>query len=677
MKLAIDSRLAAFALRATGSTSSLLVVAIASIACAVAHADEGSAAAPTGVPLAPVQAYAAIPAAREARLSPSGHYLAYIGSLEGHTALVVKDLQGRERPRAIPTGAGEVSWILWKSDARLVMSVRVVSGRQALRRTIDTRLIGVDRDGSHVTELIRAEDADYTPQVQDHVLSELPDDPDHLLVQLPHFERAARTPVSASVQNDRVLHPEVVRVDVHTGMTETVVRSNGLVNDWLATAHGTVDLGWSVKRDRTISLLGRDSTQADWRTVQSLSSNQGSVFDLLAWVDETPNHVYVASNHEGGHVGIYEFDVQTARFVRSVKVDARHDIGAIVQGERLRGYEDEHGPVYLDAGWAAAQRLIDKALAHSTNWIIDRSSDGQSVLVSVVKGNEPRDYWLLTRRDGKADLEPVTDNYPLLSPEQIGPSRWVHYDARDGLGIPALVTLPPGRRFGASSTPLPFVVLPHGGPSAHDDRGFDYWVQFLASRGYGVLQPQFRGSTGYGRDFLTAGYRQWGLAMQDDVTDGTRWLVREGLADPKRIAIVGASYGGYAALMGVAKEPSLYRCAIAIAPVTDLLMLAEDEQSALFGDLNLPQIGQYGSALEQTSPLQLADRIVQPVLLVHGRKDYTVPVQHTEAMSRALARQGKASQTVYMDEADHYFTRSADREVLLASMEEFLARNLK
>lgn len=630
------------------------------------------------VKAAPAEAYAAIPGARGARLSPNGRYLAYVGALNGHTALVIQDLQSHEPPRAVPTGDGELKWILWKSDQRLVISVRTVSVRLALRRTLETRLIGLDRDGSHVVELVQAENSDNQPQIQDRVVSELPDDPDHLLIELPKIDRFARTSPSEATLLERSVHPEVVRVDVHTGMTETVAAQHGLISNWIATRAGAVNLGWAVKRDRSLTLLARDSARSDWKTVQTVPLNRGEVFEPLAFVEGEPGHVVVASNHDGGRTGLYEFDIGTARYLRTVKADPRIEVTPIMEAGRLVGYEDDDsGPVYLDAGWAADERLVDKALPESTVRIVDRSRDGRHVLLSVVKGNEPRDYWLLTRNGAKADLEPVTDAYPALAPEQIAPSRWVSYESRDGLKIPALLTLPIGYRSGAGATPVPFVLLPHGGPSAHDERGFDYWVQFLASRGYGVLQPQFRGSTGFGRDFLTAGYQQWGLAMQDDITDGTRWLVRQGLADPARIAIVGASYGGYAALMGVAREPTLYRCAAAFAPVTDLLTFVDDQQSYVFGDLNLPQIGQYGTTLEQTSPARLVDRIVRPVLLVHGRKDYTVPVQHTEMMVRAMSKAGKSVQVVYLDDADHYLARTADRLRLLQTLQAFLDANMK
>ena len=206
--------------------------------------------------------------------------------------------------------------------------------------------------------------------------------------------------------------------------------------------------------------------------------------------------------------------------------------------------------------------------------------------------------------------------------------------------------------------------------------GFDFLVQFIATRGYGVLQPQFRGSTGYGASFQAAGLQQWGLKMQDDVTDGTRWLVEQKLADPARIAIVGASYGGYSALMGAVREPELYRAAAAIAPVTDLKLMFVSDFDFLFNDLNRPRIGTDSAILEKTSPTSNVERIRIPVLLVHGRKDYTVPVAQSERLAEALSKAGKPFDAVYLDEADHFLSRGDDRLATLKALAKFLASNL-
>lgn len=655
----------------------LLGLAVTMLSAPAQPAVQAAASAPVA---APVEAYAQLPGARGARLSPSGQRLALIAPVQGRMAIVVWDLDGKGKPVVIKTGEGEPSWVAWKSDQRLVVSLRVVSDRGVLVKTVDTRLIAVDADGSRVTELVQADKGDYTPQIQDRVLSFLEDDPGHILLELPKVDRMSRTPASASTIHDRVGHPEVVKVDLRTGATETVVPMNGQINTWISDRSGAVRLGWSLSRDKkSLELLYRDQPQHTWRSVQTLTLNQGQTFEPLAFLEGQSDHIYVSSNHAVGWRGIYEYSLSEKRFVRTVAEDPAGDLDAIVRGDEMVAIEGGRSRLrYLSKDWGDDARLIDKALPDSLNVLVDRSRDGHRVLLSVLRGNEPVDFWLLTRSAAQPVLEPVTEAYPGLNPSQIAPTTVVSYSARDGLKIPALLTLPVGARRGPGAVPLPFVVLPHGGPSAHDSRGFDYWVQFLASRGYGVLQPQFRGSTGYGPQFLTAGYGQWGLAMQDDVTDGTRWLIDQKLADPRRIALVGGSYGGYAALMGLIKEPVLYRAAVAFAAVTDLLTLVDDQRGYVFGDLNLPQIVKgSGATLEETSPAQQATRIIQPVLLLHGRKDYTVPVLHTELMERALKRAGKPVQAIYLDEADHYLSRAEDRLTLLKALEAFLAAQLK
>jgi dipeptidyl aminopeptidase/acylaminoacyl peptidase len=219
-------------------------------------------------------------------------------------------------------------------------------------------------------------------------------------------------------------------------------------------------------------------------------------------------------------------------------------------------------------------------------------------------------------------------------------------------------------------------VLPHGGPSARDEGGFDWLVQFLVSRGYGVLQPQFRGSTGFGPEFRAKGRQQWGLAMQDDVTDATQWLVQQNLADPKKICIVGASYGGYAALEGAVKEPALYACAAAIAPVTDIPAFLRDARHYVFADTNIPAIAGDDTDTEAVSPDDHAGRIQIPILLIHGMDDFTVSVKQTQKMEEALKEAGKDEQTIYIPGANHFLRRESDRLTVLNALESFLAKSL-
>jgi dipeptidyl aminopeptidase/acylaminoacyl peptidase len=254
----------------------------------------------------------------------------------------------------------------------------------------------------------------------------------------------------------------------------------------------------------------------------------------------------------------------------------------------------------------------------------------------------------------------------------------VTYSARDGLEIPAYLSLPPG----AMNPPqrlLPAIVLPHGGPIAQDVAAFDPWVQLLTNRGFAVLQMNFRGSTGYGREFRTSGFKQWGQAMQDDVTDGTRWLIEQGLADPEKICIFGGSYGGYAALMGAVRESGLYTCAVSLNGVSDLIALMDHQRRYAFYEAAVAHIGDRWTdrkMLKENSPVNRADEIKIPVLLVHGTDDRTVPYSQSNAMANALEKADVTYQYLKIENADHSLTRGDHRLEFFTALDKFLGTYL-
>jgi dipeptidyl aminopeptidase/acylaminoacyl peptidase len=246
--------------------------------------------------------------------------------------------------------------------------------------------------------------------------------------------------------------------------------------------------------------------------------------------------------------------------------------------------------------------------------------------------------------------------------------------------VPAYLTLPPGAQPGAK---LPLVVLPHGGPEARDSgTGFDWWSQFVAARGYAVLQPQFRGGTGFGRAHSRAGYRQWGQLMQHDVTDGVKHLIDKGIADPARVCIVGASYGGYAALAGAAFTPELYRCAVSVAGVSDLVEMQYWEEAQ--GGPDSPTVRYWREAIGKASephvaafsPARSADRVKANVMLMHGVDDTVVPYMQSEFMETALKRAKAPHEVVQLKSEDHWLSRTPSRIEMLVQLERFLAENL-
>ena len=266
--------------------------------------------------------------------------------------------------------------------------------------------------------------------------------------------------------------------------------------------------------------------------------------------------------------------------------------------------------------------------------------------------------------------------FPTLDAASLAPMKAVRYKARDGLEIQAYLTLPRG-----GQTNLPTIVMPHGGPTARDIWGWDAEAQFLASRGFAVFQPNFRGSSGFGREHERKGYRQWGRAMQDDISDGVAWLVEQGIADRDRVGIYGASYGGYAALQGLVTTPELYRAGASFAGVSDMIEWLDDVEHYRFSDFNKPVHGDSSDdrdQLEATSPARHAERVRAPVLLAHGEDDPVVGVEQSRAMEDALEDAGKTVEAYYYPDEVHGFINERNRidfhEKLAAFFQRHLAR---
>jgi dipeptidyl aminopeptidase/acylaminoacyl peptidase len=315
---------------------------------------------------------------------------------------------------------------------------------------------------------------------------------------------------------------------------------------------------------------------------------------------------------------------------------------------------------------------LRKTFGGSYAQVIGRSADNNRVLVDVASHSKPSTFYLIDYKRGAADI--VGEEYPSLANVTLSEVQTIAYRARDGYEIPAYLTLPPGRE----AKQLALVALPHGGPESHDSPDFDWLAQFLASRGYAILQPQFRGSTGLGSAHAKAGERQWGRIMQDDVTDGVKAMIERGVADPRRICIVGASYGGYSALAGAAFTPELYACAASINGVSDLPMIlgyqkltygaesnALNDWIAHIGDANDPEV-------IAKSPARAVNDVRAPILLLHGSNDSVVPVVQAHVMLKALQAKGKPVKFVELPAEDHWLSSSESRLRVLTELETFL-----
>lgn len=341
--------------------------------------------------------------------------------------------------------------------------------------------------------------------------------------------------------------------------------------------------------------------------------------------------------------------------------DTRVIIGTYFWRDRPRiSFFDET----LQTRQAALRRAFPDLDVILTDW-----SDDMNQWIFLTEGDtDSGTYWLVDFETGETN--PIGKTYQQVTPEWVGPMRTVTYEAQDGTEIEAFLTLPPGRE----AVDLPVVMLPHGGPEAHDVGGFDWLAQIFASRGYAVLQPNFRGSDGYGEAFVEAGHGQWGLAMQTDVSDGLAWLVEQGIADPDRACVFGASYGGYVAMAAVTLQQDIYRCAVAYAGVSNLQIMVN--YSAENGGRGARRYwDDYMGGIETrraVSPERFASDANGSLMLIHGRDDTVVPLEQSEMMEQAMRRAGKDVELLVLDGEDHWLSTPGARTETFEAAVEFI-----
>ncbi|HET7816313.1 MAG TPA: alpha/beta fold hydrolase [Sphingomicrobium sp.] len=415
----------------------------------------------------------------------------------------------------------------------------------------------------------------------------------------------------------------------------------------------------------------RTAGSRDWKP---LIDSKDDDFVPLA-VDADIDSLY-ALKKQNGRYALYSIKLDGSMATRLVAESPRVDIDNVVRvggGQKVIGYtyaEDKRQTVYFDPEFKALSASLAKALPRlPLVKFVDASKDGRKLLVIAASDVDPGRYYLFDR--DKKTLSEAMLARPELQGRTLASVKLVTIPAPDGVSIPAYLTVPAGRE----AKGLPAVLLPHGGPSARDEWGFDWIAQFLAARGYAVLQPQYRGSAGFGDSWLKEnGFKSWRTSI-GDINATARWLISQGIAEPNRLAIVGASYGGYAALQSAATEPSLYKAVVAIAPVTDLALLKQDWRNFTNADLIAREIGS-GPHVAEGSPLRRASAINAPVLLVHGQNDANVRVWHSQKMHDALRGAGKQSELLTFKGIDHYFDDSNARTEMLVRVGALLERTI-
>ncbi|HET8535194.1 MAG TPA: S9 family peptidase, partial [Sphingomicrobium sp.] len=423
-----------------------------------------------------------------------------------------------------------------------------------------------------------------------------------------------------------------------------------------------------------IKYFYRTADSRDWKTLVDYADWQQQMQPLA--VDADINALYVLKKTSGRYA-LYTIKLDGSGAEQLIASNPQVDIDDVVRignGLKVIGYtyaEESRHAEYFDPEFKALAASLSKALPNLPLVdFVDSSADGRKLLIYAGSDTDPGRYYLFDR-DRKTLNEAMFER-PDLQGRTLAEVRPVTVPAADGARIPAYLTLPPGK---ANAKGLPAVVLPHGGPSARDEWGFDWLPQFLAARGYAVIQPQYRGSAGYGQVWENVnGFVNWRTSMSD-IAASTRWLASQGIADPKRIAIVGWSYGGYAALMEAETDASLYKAVVAVAPVTDLELLKQDSANFTSARMVEDFVGS-GPHIVEGSPLRHAEKIEAPVLLAHGDMDRNVRFWHSQKMADALQDAGKKVEFLQYKGLNHQLDDSTARTDLLTHIGALLDRTI-
>ncbi|MEL6362142.1 MAG: alpha/beta fold hydrolase [Pseudomonadota bacterium] len=477
----------------------------------------------------------------------------------------------------------------------------------------------------------------------------------------------------------------VYKVNLENGRGSKHANGTTLTSEWFMESDGTIIAREDYDREKGIYKL-RAKEGRDWRPIVEKFDVERRPYNIYGMTPD--NKRFVVGETVSGEAGFEVVQVKTIDFDGTVgeRIFTRGDglIGGFIRsqdstviGVRYEGLTPTYE--FLDQNLDSAIGKVVDDLTGLYVSVRDFTADYSKALLHISGSGLSPSYFLLDVASG--NLSRLSQQYPAISDADVGEKISIEYKARDGLPISAIVTLPAGKSFGDK---LPLVVLPHGGPAAYDNLSFDWMANGIASRGYMVLQPNFRGSTGFGEEFTRAGDQEWGKSMQHDVTDGVQKLIKTGWADPDRICIMGHSYGGYAALAGGAYTPDLYKCIVAGAPVSDLVKMSNWEKSEtgrnsevvkywakVMGDVK--EVKDY---LVEASPAKQAENFTAPVLLIHGVDDTVVPFEQSRIMESALKKANKSVRVVKLKNEDHWLSVSESRLKMLTEAVNFIDEHI-
>lgn len=612
------------------------------------------------LPVVPVWAgsLSDFPQIAQPRLSADGSHLALIQRDGDHWRLRVRNLDQGSDHVAHQSSQHRIDSLLWLNDQRLLLTLS--------RPGITPWLLAVERNGRTPRPLT----ADHHLRHERSgpvVVDTLPGDGVHFI---------------SSVDDDIAWQPRLYRINAYTGERELLEENQGRTWLWMTDRRGRPRLRADyapAPHGVSYTWFWRPAAEAPWRPFFSHQLGAASLLPLGFDLDN--RHLIVSADLDEPTLGLYRYDPHSAEIQDLIYRHPAVDITLFRTGRKgqpaMVSLQSElPDEAYLDTAWQRWGRQLDRQLPDTHNRIVSVSADERRLIVLAYSDRDPGSYHLYQPVTGELRL--LARRMPGLDPATMVTTRPVTIPARDGLALSGYLTAPRDR---SSDTPL--VIYVHGGPWLRDTWGFDPLVQLLTQSGMAVLKVNYRGSRGFGRDFLMAGRQQWGKAMQDDLLDALEWARTKGYGRDGRACLLGMSYGGYAALTGVLRDHQHFRCAVAVAPVTDLSAQIEAFRQA--GNLRgyaewISMVGDPADAMDDLpyySPLHHAEKLSRPVLLVHGEQDRTVSIRHSRAFYERARAAGAPAALMEFPDDDHRLSRSVSRRLMFDQTVDFLDRHLE
>lgn len=582
-------------------------------------------------------------------ISPDGKYISHVEPYERRMNIFVQPISGGESKRITSVTDRDLSGYFWKGNDRLLFT-KDFGGDE------NFHLFAVDREGKSMKDL--------TPfdSVRVEMIDNLEDNETDVLIEM-------------NKRNREVF--DAYRLNTVTGELTMVAQNPGNISGWVTDHDGKIKIATTTDGVNT-SILYRESEKDTFRTIMTTTFKE--TFGPLFFTFDNKN-IYAVTNIGRDKDAIIEYDIANNKEIKVLY--ERHDVDVSgMNFSRLRKVITEISYVT----WRLERKILDKEteniyaslqkkLPGYEVSIVSTNKNEEFFTVSTSSDRSRGSFYLYEKKSGK--LTKLADRSPWLNEKDLAEMKPIEYKTRDGLTIHGYLTLPKGKE----AKNLPVVVNPHGGPWYRDQWRFNSEIQFLANRGYAVLQMNFRGSTGYGKQFWMASFKQWGKTMQDDISDGVKWLIDQGIADPKKVAIYGGSYGGYATLAGLTFTPDLYACGVDYVGVSNLFTFLKtippywkpylDMLYEMVGDLQKDS-----TLLAAASPVFHVDNIKAPLLVAQGAKDPRVNINESNQIVDALKKKGIDVPYLVKDNEGHGFRNEENRFEFYEAMEKFLEKHL-